>query len=313
MGDIRKMADSDHGLLAGERHCDRRQEQNKRIQEGLHLFFGAPQFFRQAQLPRLFGGDLCQHDSNRTGESVSMLCVIRDRVPRVEQFAAFGNLHGKSSELVDFILYARVPPEQQISPASAPRSEQNPATGRVQHFDWQAALGPRMPEEGVRRTLVQRLPMRADRAKGCDLPHNPVRFCMSLCEDRDWAIKIYRERADAVDQDQNVTYFFLKDYQEICRYMRTIGYGSKGQAETVEKQVAQELRPGTYWSLRTTVQGKQSSQDIAFFIYRDLAGDLSGSGLIVVSFDIGAELAKQFTDEWFERSDRLIKERFFRG
>jgi len=35
------------------------------------------------------------------------------------------------------------------------------------------------------------------------------------------------ERARAVDDDQNVTYFFLKDYREICRYMRTIGYGSK--------------------------------------------------------------------------------------
>ena len=45
-----------------------------------------------------------------------MLGAVRDRVPGVEQFAAFGNLHGKSSELVDFILYAGVPPEQQISP-----------------------------------------------------------------------------------------------------------------------------------------------------------------------------------------------------
>jgi hypothetical protein len=94
--------------------------------------------------------------------------------------------------------------------------------------------------------------------------------------------------------------------------MRTIGYGSKGQAEPVEKQVTQELERETYWSLRTTVQGKQSTQDIAFFIYRDLAGSLSGSGLVVVSFDIGGELAKQFTDEWFEKSDRLIKETFFR-
>jgi hypothetical protein len=35
-----------------------------------------------------------------------MLGAVRDRVPRVEQFAAFGNLHGKSSESVDFLLYA---------------------------------------------------------------------------------------------------------------------------------------------------------------------------------------------------------------
>lgn len=135
---------------------------------------------------------------------------------------------------------------------------------------------------------------------------------MSLSEDRDWAIEIYHERVDAVNQDQNVTYFFLKDYQEICRYMRMIGYGSKGEAETVEQQVSRELHLGTYCSLRTTVQGKQSTQDIAFFIYRDLAGDLSGSGLIVVSFDTGGELAKQFTDAWFEKSDVLMKENLFK-
>lgn len=67
---------------------------------------------------------------------------------------------------------------------------------------------------------------------------------MSLSEDRDWAIEIYHERVDAVNQDQNVTYFFLKDYQEICRYMRMIGYGSKGEAETVEQQVSRELHLG---------------------------------------------------------------------
>ena len=55
-----------------------------------------------------------------------------------------------------------------------------------------------------------------------------------------------------IDADRNVTYFFLKDYQEICRYMRTIGYGSKGKAESVEKQVARELEIGRYCSLRTT-------------------------------------------------------------
>jgi len=75
---------------------------------------------------------------------------------------------------------------------------------------------------------------------------------MSLRDDRDWATKLYQERAEAVDQDQNVTYFFLKDYQEICRYMRTIGYGSRGKAEAVEKQVARELDVGRYSSLRIT-------------------------------------------------------------
>jgi len=131
---------------------------------------------------------------------------------------------------------------------------------------------------------------------------------MSLRDDRNWAAKIYQERADAIDADQNVTYFFLKDYREICRYMRTIGYGSKGKAETVEKQVARELEIGRYCSLRTTVRGKQSTQDIALFIYRDLAADLLGSGLVVVSFDTGGELAKQFADAWFEKTDAFMKE-----
>ena len=130
---------------------------------------------------------------------------------------------------------------------------------------------------------------------------------MSLHDDRNWATKIYQERADAIDADQNVTCFFLKDYQEICRYMRTIGYGSKGKAETVEKQVARELEIGRYCSLRTTVRGKQSTQDIALFIYRDLAADLLGSGLVVVSFDTGGELAKQFADAWFEKTDAFMR------
>ena len=73
---------------------------------------------------------------------------------------------------------------------------------------------------------------------------NLVRFNMSLNDDRNWAAKIYQERADTIDPDRNVTYFFLKDYQEICRYMRTIGYGSKGKADSVEKQVARELEIG---------------------------------------------------------------------
>ena len=79
---------------------------------------------------------------------------------------------------------------------------------------------------------------------------------MSLDDDRNWAAKIYQERAETLDADRNVTYFFLKDYQEICRYMRTIGYGSKGKAESVEKQVARKLEIGRYCSLRTTVTRK---------------------------------------------------------
>jgi hypothetical protein len=132
---------------------------------------------------------------------------------------------------------------------------------------------------------------------------------MNLREDQNWAAKIYEERADALDADQNVTYFFLKDYQEICRYMRTIGYGSKGKAETVEKQVARELRKGRYCSLRTTVRGRQSTQDIAIFVYRDFAADLFGCGLVVISFGIGTELAEEFADAWFQKVDAFMIER----
>jgi hypothetical protein len=132
---------------------------------------------------------------------------------------------------------------------------------------------------------------------------------MSLYDDKAWAMKMYDERARAVDEDQHITYFFLIDYPEICRYMRAIGYGSKGSAEPVEKQVARDLEGGAYSSLRTTVRGKQSTQDIAVFIYRDLAGDLFGSGLVVVGFDYGGELAKRFADAWFEKSDAFMKRR----
>jgi hypothetical protein len=140
----------------------------------------------------------------------------------------------------------------------------------------------------------------------CEIPQNAVRFGMSLTEDLTWAAEIYQERADTVDENQDLTYLFLKDYQEICRYMRAIGYGSKGKAETVEEQVARHLEVGTYCSLRTTIQGKRSTQDIALFIYRDHAANLFGSGLVVVSFDTGGELAKRFADAWFENSDSFM-------
>jgi hypothetical protein len=136
---------------------------------------------------------------------------------------------------------------------------------------------------------------------------------MSHGEDLNWATNIYQERADTVDEDQNVTYFFLNDYQEICRYMRAIGYGSKGKAEAVEQQVARHLEVGRYCSLRTTVKGRRSTQDIGLFIYRDPAADLLGSGLVVVSFDAGTEVARQFADAWFEKSDVFMKDRFLTG
>ena len=131
---------------------------------------------------------------------------------------------------------------------------------------------------------------------------------MSLNDDRDWASTIYRERAEPIDEDQSVTYFLLNDYQEICRYLRTIGYGTKGKAEPVEQQVARELEPGAYCDLRTTVRGKRSTQDIAVFVYRGPTGDLFGSGLIVVSFDVDCELAKNFADAWFEKGEKFLNE-----
>ena len=73
---------------------------------------------------------------------------------------------------------------------------------------------------------------------------------IDLREDRDWAARIYQERAGLIDADEEFTYFFLKDYPEICRYMGTIGYGTKGKAESVEEQVARELEIGRYCSLR---------------------------------------------------------------
>jgi hypothetical protein len=130
---------------------------------------------------------------------------------------------------------------------------------------------------------------------------------MDLRKDRDWAAKIYGERAELVDADEDVTCFFLEDYAEICRYMRVIGYGSKGKADSVEEQVARGLALGRYCSLRTTVQGKQSTQDIALFIYYDLDAHLVGSGLVVVSFETGAEVAGQFADAWFEKTDAFVR------
>ena len=149
-------------------------------------------------------------------------------------------------------------------------------------------------------------------ANGCHLRRHHVRSLVSLNDDRDWASRIYLERAEAIDEDQNVTYFFLKDYQEVCRYLRTIGYGTKGKAEPMEQQVARELEPGAYCDLRTTVRGKRSTQDIAVFVYRDPTGNLFGSGLVVVSFDIGCEVAKKFANAWFEKGEKFMNEALFK-
>jgi hypothetical protein len=78
----------------------------------------------------------------------------------------------------------------------------------------------------------------------------------------------------------------------------------------VEEQVARHLEVGSYCSLRTTVKGRRSAQDIALFIYRNPAADLLGSGLVVVSLNSTGELARRFADVWFEQSDLFMKERF---
>jgi hypothetical protein len=73
---------------------------------------------------------------------------------------------------------------------------------------------------------------------------------MSLRDDLNWATKIYLERLEDLEADQNFTYFFLRDYQEI----------------------------------------------------------LSGSGLIVVSFDSGGDVASRFADTWFETTVVSLRE-----
>jgi hypothetical protein len=166
-----------------------------------------------------------------------------------------------------------------------------------------SAVADRAKEDQLSTTAVN--PAKSSTSVYSTLNHQPLR--MSLDDDRNWVAKIYEQRAETIDADRNVTCFFLKDYQEICRYMRTIGYGLKGKAESVEKQVARELEIGRYCSLRTTVRGRQSTQDIALFIYHDPAAVLSGSGLVVVSFDTGGELAELFADAWFEKIDRTIR------
>ena len=38
---------------------------------------------------------------------------------------------------------------------------------------------------------------------------------MSRSEDLTWAGEIYEERAAVIDENQDVTYFFLKDYDRV--------------------------------------------------------------------------------------------------
>jgi hypothetical protein len=59
------------------------------------------------------------------------------------------------------------------------------------------------------------------------------------------------------------------------------------EGDKLSRHQCKRVGIGWYCSLRTTIRGKQSTQDIALFIYRDLAADLLGSWLVVVSFDTG--------------------------
>ena len=43
------------------------------------------------------------------------------------------------------------------------------------------------------------------------------------------------------------------------------------------------------------------------FIYYDLDARLVGSGLVVVSFETGGEVASQFADAWFEKTDAFVR------
>ena len=106
---------------------------------------------------------------------------------------------------------------------------------------------------------------------------------MSLNEDRNWAAKIYQERASGIDADQK-------------RYL------------LFSQRLSGELEMGRRCSLRTTVRGRQSTQDIALFIYRDFAADLFGPGLGVVSFNTGGDLAKEFADAWSQKVDAFMNE-----
>ena len=54
---------------------------------------------------------------------------------------------------------------------------------------------------------------------------------MSLDDDRNWAAKIYQERAETIHADRNVTCLLLKDYEEIYRYMRTLSFAGLNEKQ----------------------------------------------------------------------------------
>ena len=117
-------------------------------------------------------------------------------------------------------------------------------------------------------------------------------FTISLDDDQKWVAKIFEERADIIDADpihaRSATPQRVKP--------RTWRNRRRGNFEI-----------GCYCSLRTTVRGRRSTQDIALFLYHDVAANLSGSGLVVVSFETGGELAEQFADAWFEKTDASLR------
>jgi hypothetical protein len=130
---------------------------------------------------------------------------------------------------------------------------------------------------------------------------------MSLGDDRNWAAQTYCDRAEAIDAEQTVTYFFLAATRDLPIHaddrLRFQGQGRDG-GETGRGTTGRSLLLA-----RTTVRGRQSTQDIALFVCRDLESKLSGSGLVVVSFEIGGEVACRIADAWFERTDALLREK----
>ena len=83
--------------------------------------------------------------------------------------------------------------------------------------------------------------------------------------------------------------------------------GQRAKPRTWRNRWRGNFEIGRYCSLRTTVRGRRSTQDIALFLYHDVAANLSGSGLVVVSFETGGELAEQFADAWFEKTDASLR------
>ena len=76
--------------------------------------------------------------------------------------------------------------------------------------------------------------------------------------------------------------------------------------------MARELEVGRYCSLRTTGE-EGNPRRISPFSFVMIPPADPGSGLVVVSFDTGGELAKLFADAWFEKADASLRKRSSQG